>query len=109
MTPREALAYTQRNRMKKKLAAEFVGTFVLVFAGTGAIIINHLTGGSITHLGVAITFGLIVMTMIYTLGDMSGAHLKPAVTFGLYLATQLKARRVLPYISGQLLASMVAS
>jgi len=109
MTPREALAYTQRNRMKKKLAAEFVGTFVLVFAGTGAIIINDLTGGTITHLGIAITFGLIVLTMIYTLGDISGAHLNPAVTFGFYLAKQLKARSVLPYISSQLLGAMVAS
>jgi aquaporin NIP len=109
MTPREALAYTQRNRMKKKLAAEFVGTFALVFAGTGAIIINDLTGGTITHLGVAITFGLIVLTMIYTLGDISGAHLNPAVTFGFYLAKQLKARSVLPYISSQLLGAMAAS
>src|SRR5258705_12772054 len=99
MTARESLAYTRRNRMRKKLAAEFVGTFALVFAGTGAIIINDLTGGTITHLGVAITFGLIVLTMIYTLGDISGAHLNPAVTFGFYLAKQFKGRNVLPYIS----------
>jgi aquaporin Z len=95
--------------MKKKLAAEFVGTFALVFAGTGAIIVNDLTGGTITHLGVAITFGLIVLTMIYTLGDISGAHLNPAVTFGFYLARQFKGRNILPYISSQLLGAIVAS
>ena len=97
------------NRLRKKLAAEFVGTFALVFAGTGAIIINDLSGGTITHLGVAITFGLIVLTMIYTLGEISGAHLNPAVTFGFYLARQFKGRNVLPYISSQLLGAMVAS
>jgi len=93
----------------KKLTAEFVGTFALVFAGTGAIIISDLTGGTITHLGVAITFGLIVMTMIHTLGDISGAHLNPAVTFGFYIARKFQGRNVLPYISSQLLGAMAAS
>ena len=98
-----------RNRILKKLAAEFVGTFALVFAGTGAIIINDLTGGVVTHLGVALTFGFIVITMIYTLGDVSGAHLNPAVTVGFYIARQFKGRDVLPYISSQLLGAMFAS
>jgi hypothetical protein len=57
----------------KKLAAEFVGTFALVFAGTGAIVIDETTGGTVTHVGVALTFGLIVLAMIYTVGDISGA------------------------------------
>jgi aquaporin NIP len=100
---------TENNHTRKKLAAEFVGTFMLVFAGTGAIIINDLRGGIITHIGVAITFGLIVLTMIYTVGDISGAHLNPAVTFGFYLARQFKGRNVLPYISSQLLGAMIAS
>ena len=64
----------------KKLFAECLGTFALVFAGTGAIVINHASGGSITHAGIAFTFGLIVMAMIYTLGDVSGAHMNSAVT-----------------------------
>lgn len=98
-----------KNHMRKKLAAEFVGTFALVFAGTGAIIINDLTGGTITHVGVAITFGLIVLAMIYTLGEISGAHLNPAVTFGFYLARQFKGRNVLPYVSSQLLGALLAS
>ena len=97
------------NRMRKRLAAEFVGTFALVFAGTGAIIVNDLSGGAITHVGVAMTFGLIVLTMIYTLGDISGAHLNPAVTVGFYLARQFRGKNVLPYVSSQLLGAMVAS
>src|SRR5437762_8416565 len=64
----------------KKRFAEFLGTFALVFSGTGAIVINHASGGSITHAGIAITFGLIVLAMIYTFGDVSGAHLNPSVT-----------------------------
>jgi aquaporin NIP len=99
----------QKNLIAKKLAAEFAGTFVLVFAGTGAIIINDLTGGRITHLGVATTFGLIVLILIYTLGDISGAHLNPAVTFGFYLARQFKGRNVLPYISSQFMGATAAS
>ena len=64
----------------KKLLAEFLGTFALVFAGTGAIVINHFSGGAIGHAGIALTFGLDVMAMIHTFGDVSGAHLNPAVT-----------------------------
>ena len=67
----------------KKYFAEFLGTFALIFTGTGAIIINEVSHGAITHAGIALTFGLIVLAMIYTLGDVSGAHLNPAVTLGL--------------------------
>ena len=66
--------------MSHKLLAEALGTFILIFAGTGAIVINQVSGGSITHLGIALAFGLVVMAMIYTFGDISGAHLNPAVT-----------------------------
>src|SRR5262245_44734327 len=59
----------------KKLAAELFGTFALVFAGTGAIVIDDTTGGAVTHVGVAMTFGLVVLAAIYSLGDVSGAHL----------------------------------
>ena len=56
----------------RRVAAEAFGTFALVFAGTGAIVVNDASGGTITHVGVAITFGLIVLAMIYALGDVSG-------------------------------------
>ena len=59
----------------KKLCSEALGTFALVFAGTGAIVINDVSQGAITHAGIALTFGLIVLAMIYTFGDVSGAHL----------------------------------
>ena len=93
----------------KKLIAEFIGTFCLVFAGTGAIIINDLSGGTISHVGVAVTFGLVVMAMIYTLGDISGAHLNPAVTLGFFAARRLEGRSVLPYILSQLSGAILAS
>lgn len=62
----------------KRYAAEFLGTFALVLAGTGAIVVNDLSGGTITHVGIALTFGLVVLAMIYTIGDISGAHINPA-------------------------------
>ena len=93
----------------KKLLAECFGTFCLVFAGTGAIVINDVSGGTVTHVGVAITFGLIVMSMIYAVGDISGAHLNPAVTIGFFVAKRLDGKEVLPYIGSQLVGAFLAS
>jgi aquaporin NIP len=93
----------------KKCVAEFFGTFALVFAGTGAIVINSVSGGAITHVGVALTFGLIVLAMIYTIGDISGAHLNPAVTLGFFVARRFPGREVLPYVTSQLLGATAAS
>lgn len=93
----------------KKLLAECFGTFCLVFAGTGAIVINEVSGGTVTHVGVAITFGLIVMSMIYAVGDISGAHLNPAVTIGFFVARRLDRSQILPYISAQLVGALLAS
>src|SRR3954453_20517247 len=90
-------------------AAEAIGTFAMVFAGTGAIVINDVSGGAVTHVGVAITFGLIVMAMIYAVGDVSGAHLNPAVTIGFWLSRRLSAREVAPYIVAQLIGAFIAS
>jgi aquaporin Z len=93
----------------RKLAAEFFGTFVLVFAGTGAIVIDEVSGGKVTHVGVALTFGLVVLAMIYALGDSSGAHLNPAVTLGFLLARRFPAREVLPYAASQCGGALLAS
>jgi len=95
--------------LTKKLAAEFLGTFALVFAGTGAIVINEVSGGAVSHVGVALTFGLIVLAMIYTLGDVSGAHINPAVTIGFFAARRLPAKTVLPYVVSQCAGALTAS
>ena len=95
--------------LMKKCLAEFFGTFALVFAGTGAIVINGVSGGAITHIGIALTFGLIVLAMIYTIGDISGAHLNPAVTLGFFAARRFSGRDVLPYMVSQLAGATVAS
>src|SRR3954469_14619775 len=92
-----------------KYLAEAIGTFALVFCGTGAIIINQETAGVITHPGIAITFGLIVATMIYTLGDISGAHLNPAVSFAFWVAKVFPGKEVIPYIISQTIGAFLAS
>ncbi|MFM7035415.1 MAG: aquaporin [Planctomycetia bacterium] len=94
---------------RRTLAAEAFGTFALVFAGTGAIVINEASGGTITHVGIAITFGLIVLAMIYAIGDVSGCHLNPAVTFGFYAARRFEGRMVVPYIVAQCVGAVIAS
>ncbi len=93
----------------KKYVAEVLGTFAIVFCGTGAIIINQQTNGAITHVGVAITFGLIVMAMIYALGNISGAHLNPAVTIAFTLAKKFEVKQVALYIISQLAGAFLAS
>lgn len=93
----------------KKLIAECFGTFCLVFAGTGAIVINDVSGGAISHVGIALTFGLVVLSMIYAVGDISGAHLNPAVTIGFFAANRFSGRLVLPYIASQVIGALAAS
>jgi aquaporin Z len=95
--------------MLKQAASEAIGTFCLVFAGTGAIVINGVAGGAITHVGIAFTFGLVVLAMIYTLGDVSGAHLNPAVTLGFAAARRFEPGKVVPYIISQLLGALAAT
>ena len=93
----------------KKYLAEFLGTYALVFAGTGAIVIDQQFHGVITHMGVAITFGLIVMSMIYTFGDISGAHLNPAVCIAFTIAGRFPVKQLAPYIISQLAGALLAS
>ena len=93
----------------RKLSAEFLGTFALVFAGTGAIVINEASSGAITHVGIALTFGLVVLAMIYTLGDVSGAHLNPAVTLGFWVARRFHGREIFGYVTAQISGALLAS
>jgi aquaporin Z len=93
----------------KKCCAEMLGTFGLVFAGTGAIAANEASQGAITHVGIALTFGLVVLVMIYTFGDISGAHLNPAVTMGFWAARRLPGRDVFSYIASQTAGALFAS
>jgi aquaporin Z len=93
----------------KKLLAEVLGTFTLVFAGTGAIVANGVSGGAVTHVGIALTFGLVVMALIYTYGDVSGAHLNPAVTVAFAVAGRFGWREVPGYVLAQVLGALAAS
>jgi aquaporin NIP len=94
--------------MRKKLIAEFIGTYFLVFAGTGAIVINEITK-SLTHVGIALTFGLVVMALIYTFGHISGAHFNPAVSIGFVVNGDMSIRECLLYMISQLLGALSAS
>ncbi len=93
----------------KKLIAEALGTFAIVFCGTGAIIINSESGGAITHPGIAVTFGLIVMAMIYALGNVSGAHFNPAVSIAFAVAKKFSWKEVPGYALSQVAGALIAS
>src|SRR5579872_7031241 len=92
----------------RRLAAEMLGTFCLVFAGTGAIVINDVSGGAVSHVGIAFTFGLIVLAMIYAVGDVSGCHLNPAVTLGFFVSRRFEAHMVVPYVVSQCVGAVLA-
>ena len=95
--------------MKKKLIAEFIGTFFLIWCGTGAIVINQQAPGNIGNLGIAITFGLVVMSLIYAFGNVSGAHFNPAVTIAFAVSKRFPLAQVVPYIIAQIAGSIIAS
>ena len=80
-----------------------------MFAGTGAIVANGVSGGAVTHVGIALTFGLVVMALIYTYGDVSGAHLNPAVTVAFAVAGRFGWREVPGYVLAQVLGALAAS
>lgn len=95
--------------MLKKSLAECIGTFILVFCGTGACTINEITNGSITHVGIAITFGLVVTALIYALGNVSGANFNPAVSIALWLGQKMNSFTMMVYVSAQIIGAMLAS
>ena len=92
------------------LLSEVVGTFALVFAATGSIMVNDLSGGTlVTHVGVAAAPGLVVAAMIYAVGDISAAHFNPAVTIGFWSVGRLPTRLVVPYLISELVRALLAS
>jgi MIP family channel proteins len=92
-----------------RLLAEYIGTFALVFAGTGAIVIDAETGGGVGHIGIGLTFGLVIMVMIYAVGHISGAHFNPAVTLGFAVGRHFSWALVPRYWAAQLLGAVTAS
>lgn len=96
--------------MIKKMIAEFIGTFWLVFAGCGsAIFAAGYPELGIGFVGVSIAFGLSVLTMVYAIGHISGCHLNPAVSIGLWIANRFKREELLPYIVSQLVGAAFAA
>jgi aquaporin NIP len=93
----------------KRVVAEFFGTFGLVFAGTGAIVVDNVSHGDVTHVGVAVTFGLVVLAMIYTFGDVSGAHLNPAVSTAFAVAGRFAWKDLPGYVLAQIVGGFAAS
>lgn len=93
----------------KNYIAEFIGTFAMVFCGTGAMTINEVTGGDVTHVGIGITWGLIVMAMIYAFGEISGAHFNPAVSIAFAYAKKFSWKEVPTYIFFQIAGAFAAS
>jgi aquaporin Z len=93
----------------RKYLAEAIGTFILVFVGTGSVVVNDVTAGQVSLVGIALAWGLVVSAMIYALGDVSGAHINPAVTIAFWAARRFSGKQVLPYIASQCLGAILAS
>jgi aquaporin Z len=93
----------------QEVTSEAIGTFILVFAGTGAVMVNQMTNGSITHLGVSFVFGAVVASLIYAFGHIGGAHFNPAVTLAFYTSGFFPKYKVLPYILAQILGGVAGS
>jgi len=94
--------------MNRKYVSEFIATFIMIFAGCGAIVIDTLTG-SLGHIGIALTWGFVVVAMVYTFGHISGAHMNPAVTITFAITKEFDKKELAPYILAQLLGAVVAS
>ncbi len=95
--------------LPRVLLAEIAGTFGLVFFGAGAATVDAYTGGEITRVGIGLSFGLAVATMVLAFGRISGAHINPAVTLGLWLGGRFPSRLVLPYMAAQIVGALIAA
>jgi aquaporin Z len=93
----------------REVLAEAIGTYILVFAGTGAVMSDRLSNGALTHLGISFVFGAVVAALIYTMGHISQAHFNPAVTLAFWTSGFLPKRKVIPYICAQCVGAILAS
>lgn len=101
--------WANRRWVCRQTCAEFIGTFVMIFAGTGAVMIDQLSQGAVSHLGVSAVFGAVVTALIYSLGHISGAHFNPAVTLAFWRSGVFPYRQVMPYILAQVSGAIAAS
>jgi aquaporin NIP len=92
----------------KKYFSEFISTFILVFVGCGAIVVETLTG-ALGHSGVALAWGFVVIAMIYTFGHISGAHMNPAVTIAFTIIGECNKKDLVPYIIAQVIGALTAA
>jgi len=99
---------TTQATLLKKVGAEMVGTFALVFAGCGAIMVDTLTDGTVTHVGIGLVFGLVITVMVYATGHISGAHFNPAVSVAFACIGSFPWREVPAYVLGQITAALLA-
>jgi len=93
----------------KKYLAEFIGTFFLVFIGTGSIIVNDISNNTFGLVGIALSFGLIIIAMIYAFGSISGAHINPSVTIAFAFKKEIGIKQTILYIIFQILGAIFAS
>ncbi len=99
----------ERAGLARRAAAEAIAAFALVFAGCGAIVGDSHSGGSLGVVGVALTFGLVIMVMVYATGHLSGAHINPAVTVAFTLTRHFPARDALAYIGAQIAGAIAGA
>jgi MIP family channel proteins len=101
--------WANRRWVCRQTCAEFIGTFVLIFTGTGAVMVDQISQGAVSHLGVSAVFGAVVTALIYSLGHVSGAHFNPAVTLAFWRCGVFPYRQVMPYILAQVAGAIAAS
>jgi MIP family channel proteins len=106
---RMKMFFQELSKCQREIIAEGLGSFTLVFAGTGAVMVNDISKGAVTHIGVSFVFGGVVAALIYSIGHLSGAHFNPAVTLAFWTSGFFSKNRVLPYILAQSLGAIIAS
>jgi MIP family channel proteins len=107
--PAIKLFFQKLSKYRREILAESIGSFILVFAGTGAVMVNDISKGAITHIGISFVFGAVVTALIYSIGHLSGAHFNPAVTLAFWTSGFFPKRQVIPYILAQSVGAIAAS